>query len=425
MFIPSFPMESYQYLLPIENFRLYLDSKIPVFTDVLMKLSELLNLSETVSNSTSTIIQPQFIHLPKYIIFILQFFIYSFLLIILDKLFITSYSKKSHHKPNASILTIKDLEMNYKNIGQVLKIDSFESISGFVYGLIGQNGVGKTTFLDIINKRIQRTKGSLTINGKSIDDYFITDKISYCPQELIYIPKLSLIENLKLMNYIKNSNSETSKDFLNQSISSLYLNEYLNFRADQLSKGNLRKMCFCMSMIGIQAMLLSLDEPATGFDPNSCKSVTELIKQRIILGDKSKILIYSTHNINEIEDSCDSVIILNEGTIQKQYNVKELKDALLNEFLIHYEKVYGKDNSPIEQVIPFFQKERDEIMKQTPHYVVVRIKNSNKKLSDIFPIMNKSKTENLISSFYITHCSLNQLICEVIRSNSNKISKIG
>ena len=218
---------------------------------------------------------------------------------------------------------------------KVLNNISFELNKGNILGLIGKNGAGKSTVLKILSSLID-FGGDVLINQKSIKKMDAKSKkqVGYLSENNPLYMDFYITEYL---NFIGNLNG-LFKDSLQRRkkvvIELCGLKNFQNEKIKNLSKGYRQRVGIASAFIHDPDILI-LDEPTTGLDPSQILEIRELIKNLA----KNKIVIFSSHLLNEINEICNKVIFLDKGNIVLKSNIKELKNRYNN---ISLDKIFNK-----------------------------------------------------------------------------------
>ncbi len=231
-------------------------------------------------------------------------------------------------------LKAKFLSKSYK-AKKVLNNISFEVFKGNILGLVGKNGAGKSTILKILSSLID-FGGDVFINKQSIkkNDSEYKKNVGYLSENNplymdFYIQEyLTFIGNL---NGLFKDDLEKRKKLV---IELCGLNNFQNEKISNLSKGYRQRVGIASAFIHDPDILI-LDEPTTGLDPSQILEIRELIKNLA----KNKIVIFSSHLLNEINEICDKVIFLDKGNIILDSNLKVLKNKYNN---ISLDKIFNK-----------------------------------------------------------------------------------
>lgn len=222
-----------------------------------------------------------------------------------------------------NIIEVKNLTKEYKNLKAIDDL-SFEVKEGEILGLLGPNGSGKSTTINCILSLLNFSKGSIKIFGKEMkpDSYDIKAKIGVIFQEVAVFEELTVYENIDYFCglYIKDKNKR--KEYIEEAIQLVGLEEFKKFYPKQLSGGLLRRLNIACG-IAHKPELIFLDEPTVAVDPQSRNNILDGIKK---LRDNGATIVYTTHYMEEVEIICDRVIILDKGKILASGTTDELKE---------------------------------------------------------------------------------------------------
>ena len=184
---------------------------------------------------------------------------------------------------------------------------------GEIVGLVGENGAGKSTLLKILASLSTPDKGELCLNGKTYKKHFKEHRrtIGYVPQDIAVWEDLTVLENMKFfsrLSPVKKSVSEL-KDLLDN----IQLGRY-GTKVNKLSGGMKRKLNLAISLINEPEFLL-LDEPTAGIDLKSRIEIGQFLKNLAV--NKETLIIYTSHDMNEIKDVCDRVIVIGKDSFYR------------------------------------------------------------------------------------------------------------
>lgn len=209
----------------------------------------------------------------------------------------------------------------FKNFGdkEVLKGISFSAESGEAFGLLGRNGAGKTTSIRILMDVFPSDSGEILIDGKPIDHSKI--RIGYLPEERGLYPKKKIVDQLVYFAMLNGLSKHDALKSVDNWLNRLQMIEYKNKRLDTLSKGNQQKIQL-VTALAHNPQIIILDEPFSGLDPVNAMTLKEVVKEEISRG---KIVIFSSHQMNYIEEFCDKIAIINNGKIAIQGSIREIK----------------------------------------------------------------------------------------------------
>ena len=205
------------------------------------------------------------------------------------------------------MLSVKNITKKY---GENVAVDnlSFTVDKGEIFGLLGENGAGKTTTFRIIMGLLEPNAGEVTLDGKKID-YNETDKIGFVTEERSLLTKLTVQEQIEFYGILKGMDKEVIDKRLNYWLEKFEITSYKDRKIKELSKGNQQKIQFISAIIN-EPKLLILDEPFTGLDPLNVKLMKDAIYD---LKKKGCSIIFSSHQMEYIEDFCEKLILLVKG----------------------------------------------------------------------------------------------------------------
>lgn len=214
---------------------------------------------------------------------------------------------------------------------EALKDISFRVEKGQTVGLLGQNGAGKSTTMNIITGYLSSDEGEVEIQGMDILDHPIEVRqlIGYLPERPPLYERMTVQEYLLFVGELKKVNQRV---VLNQSINfmrRLNLYEQRNTQIKHLSKGYKQRVGFMQALIGDPPLLI-LDEPMVGLDPN------QIVEMRALIRDlkKEHTIILSSHILSEIETLCDHIIILDEGRVVAENTIENLEEEQGKEHIL-------------------------------------------------------------------------------------------
>lgn len=215
------------------------------------------------------------------------------------------------------------MELNFQNVCKTYNsTKALDSLSlridePGIYGLIGSNGAGKTTTIKLILNQIERTSGTLTVNGTDVRQLKpIQNVFSYIPDEPIYYEELTVREHFEFVSSMYHSKTDKQ-----QLIKRLELAPHLEKMPDALSKGTRQKLSIGCALLRDFDILLA-DEPFSGLDPRQIAVFWKMLKE---LADRGKIILLSTHLLRMIDQECKKLIVLHNGTLKGYGTLNELK----------------------------------------------------------------------------------------------------
>ena len=221
-------------------------------------------------------------------------------------------------------LEIKNIGKKYNN-QDALKNVSFSLKKGDIVGFLGPNGAGKTTLMKIITSTLKQDLGDVIIFGKNTltNDIITKNDIGYLAENNPLYKEMDVNEYLDFIASLYKV--ENKKEIINSLIIKTGLKDERSKKIEQLSKGFKQRVGIAASLINNPKVLI-LDEPTTGLDPNQLIEIRNLIKE---IG-KDKIVLLSTHILQEIPKICNHIIIINNGKIVENIKMEKLKNSKTN-----------------------------------------------------------------------------------------------
>ena len=229
-------------------------------------------------------------------------------------------------KNQKPVVHLKKISLSFGK-RQVLDDITFKVNSGQVLGLLGPNGVGKSTIFNLITGLIKPNYGSINFNNIDVTNYPIYERtikfrIGFCPQYGGYFSDLTLIDNLKCVGEILIKDDRQRNERINQLISKFELDAVRDFKVKFLSGGQRKKCVIALALLGNPQILL-LDEPYSALDLLTVKMLQEIIVNLQTENPKISIIICD-HAARDILAVADSSIILSNGKIIAQGTPSEL-----------------------------------------------------------------------------------------------------
>ena len=191
---------------------------------------------------------------------------------------------------------------------------------GSVFGLMGPNGAGKTTLIRIINRITAPDSGEILFEGRRFAPTDVA-RIGYLPEERGLYRKMKVGEQAIYLARLKGIDKATARKRLTAWFEKFDIMPWWNRKVEELSKGMQQKIQFVCTVIH-EPDLLIFDEPFSGFDPVNA----ELLKREILtLRDQGRTIIFSTHNMQSVEEVCDECALFNKSHVVLQGNVSEVR----------------------------------------------------------------------------------------------------
>jgi len=230
------------------------------------------------------------------------------------------------------ILKLEEVYKAYTNHVAVNKV-SFEMPRGCIFGLLGPNGAGKTSLIRIITSITKADSGVVYFDGQKLrEDH--QGEIGYMPEERGLYKKMKVGEQLHYLAMLKGMTKSDAHSQIKIWMEKFAIEDWFNKRIEELSKGMQQKIQFISTVVH-RPKLLILDEPFSGLDPINAT----LIQDEIYALNESGIsVIFSTHRMEQVEQICEYMVLINQGRKVLDGKVAEVKDQFKeNIFVIQYE----------------------------------------------------------------------------------------
>ncbi len=215
-------------------------------------------------------------------------------------------------------LCIKNI---HKRFGEkeVLKDISLNAESGAALGLLGRNGAGKTTTIRIVMGVFYPDSGEILVDGKPINRNKI--RIGYMPEERGLYPKKLISDQLVYLAMLRGMNKSDAKAACDKWLNRMEMSEYKNRKLETLSKGNQQKIQLAATLM-CDPQIVILDEPFSGLDPVNAMLLKDVISEMI---EGGAVVLFSSHQMNYIEEFCNGIAVLNSGKIVLNGQISEIK----------------------------------------------------------------------------------------------------
>lgn len=224
-------------------------------------------------------------------------------------------------------LELKEIKKSFGE-KEVLKGISFAAESGRALGLLGRNGAGKTTSIRILMDVFPADSGQVLLDGRAAD--YNRLRIGYLPEERGLYPKKTIIAQLVYFAQLKGMKKADATASVDRWLVKLHMEEHRNKRLDTLSKGNQQKIQL-ITAVCFNPDIVILDEPFSGLDPVNAMLLKDVVRELIKDG---KIVLFSSHQMNYIEEFCDDIVILNGGEVVLAGGLKEIIRAYPRDKLV-------------------------------------------------------------------------------------------
>ena len=275
------------------------------------------------------------------------------------------------------ILSLSHLKKYYSDQKAVDDI-SFDIQEGSIFGLLGPNGAGKTTLLRMITGIFYPDSGKISLDGKAFDPINDIQKIGYMPEERGLYKKMKIGEQALYLAQLKGLSKADATEKIKYWFKKFEMESWWNKKVEDLSKGMSQKLQFVTTILH-EPKLIILDEPFSGLDPVNAN----LIKDEIFnLAKKGSTIIFSTHRMEQVEEICDQIVLVNLGKKILDGTVTDIKQQFKeNIFRIQTAEAISIEDNAIFSVVS-----------TSNHITLVKI-HQGYKSNDVLAYLLKEKIE--------------------------------
>jgi ABC-2 type transport system ATP-binding protein len=278
---------------------------------------------------------------------------------------------------------------------------SFHIEKGSIFGMLGPNGAGKTTLLRMITGIFYPDSGSISFNGKPFDPMNDFRNIGYMPEERGLYKKMKIGEQAVYLARLKGLGNAEATQKVKEWFVKFEMQSWWGKKVEDLSKGMSQKLQFVTTVMH-EPKLVILDEPFSGLDPVNAN----LIKDEIFkLAAKGSTIIFSTHRMEQVEEICDHIVLINKGKKILDGTVKNVKQ----EFKENIYKV-GARVLP-EQLMTYIF----EVVKHEPEQLLIRLNDATTP-NDVLKYFLSNEVE--IHSFNEVLPSLNDIFIKLVEDTT-------
>lgn len=200
---------------------------------------------------------------------------------------------------------------------------TFEAKEGRILGILGRNGAGKSTLFRCILNVLESDKGEVTLNDKKID-FDVLDNVGYLIEEGSLTAEYTVYDQFQNFGIIKNMSNDEIEESLIYWLDKFNISEYINYKIKNISKGNRQKLQFIVAVLH-NPKLLILDEPFSGLDPISVEELKNVILE---LKKQGKIIIFSSHRLDQTENLCDDIVLIHNNEVLLKGRVNDIKTSM-------------------------------------------------------------------------------------------------
>jgi ABC-2 type transport system ATP-binding protein len=260
---------------------------------------------------------------------------------------------------------------------------SFEIRRDEIFGLLGPNGSGKSTTIKMILGLLHRSKGNLTVFGKEPTDVAVKRRIGYLPEESYMYRFLTPVETLDFYGKLFGLPRAIRRSRIDELLEMVGMTHAANRPVGEFSKGMARRLGIAQALINDPDLLI-LDEPTSGLDPLGSRQVKDLL---LDLGRRGKTILLSSHQLDDVQDVCDRMVILYGGKIRSEGTVDELLEDS-GRTVITTPRLDAATVTTIERII-----------RETAHVEVERVAAPRQRLEDLFlQIVERARSDRASTS---------------------------
>lgn len=268
---------------------------------------------------------------------------------------------------------------------------------GQIFGLLGPNGAGKTTLIRMITGIFYPDEGQIIFDGKKFDPVNDVEQIGYMPEERGLYKKMKIGEQTMYLAQLKGLSRSDAQTRIKQWFVKFEMESWWNKKVEDLSKGMSQKLQFVTTVLH-NPKLIILDEPFSGLNPVN----SNLIKDEIFnLAKNGATIIFSTHRMEQVEEICDHIALVNKGKKILDGTVKQVKQ----DFKENLFSIGADDISLLNGSVPF------EVVGTKKHSHIVRIKEGSKSNDVLQYLLNQNVA---IHSFNEILPSLNDIFIKLV-----------
>ena len=201
-----------------------------------------------------------------------------------------------------------------------------------LYGLLGPNGAGKTTLFSIAAGFLKPTEGTIEVLGVDVARISeLRGQLAMLPQDAAFQGSIPVIDQLIMFSRLNGLDQNAAHNAAKDALEIVGLPEVAKKAARTLSHGMMKRVALCQAFLG-DAKVIFLDEPTAGLDPDNARRIRELVKEFT----QDKTVIFSSHNLQEVQDICDYVCVIDKGKVVEEGTMESLTEST---FLVRVELV--------------------------------------------------------------------------------------
>ena len=278
---------------------------------------------------------------------------------------------------------------------------SFKVEKGTVFGLLGPNGAGKTTLIRMITGIFYPDEGNILLNGKKFNPDADASRIGYMPEERGLYKKMKIGEQAIYLAQLKGLSKTEAISWIKDWFTRFEMQSWWNKKIEDLSKGMAQKLQFVITVLH-EPELIILDEPFSGLDPINAN----LIKDEIFkLAEKGSSIIFSTHRMEQVEEICDHIVLINKGQKILDGSISKVKQKFK-------ENLFRITASPLPDDI---SNSLFDLLSEKDHTLTLRIKEGHSPNEVLGYFIDRQSN---ISEFMELLPSLNEIFIRLVEGTS-------
>jgi ABC-type multidrug transport system ATPase subunit len=307
-------------------------------------------------------------------------------------------------------IILKNLSKSYNKEIYVLKNISMLIEKGKMFGLLGQNGAGKTSMIKILCGLLKPNSGELFINGVHLKEFHSKLNIGYCPQHPILFDNLSVTGHLLFYSRLKGVPSSQEKEHISEILKLVKLESLsVNYLAKDLSGGMKQRLSLGIALTGNPSSLI-LDEPTSSLDP-----VSKIEMWKILQNIKhEKCVLFSTHSLEEADILCDKIAIISKGELKCIGSPSFLKKTYGSGYHLMVEFPVEFENSVVEFIEDLIPKSLI-IRRYLGRLVFGILKQSDFNLSKFVHLMESESQNRQILYWSISDTTLEDVFMNIVQ----------
>ena len=300
----------------------------------------------------------------------------------------------------ASILSVQHLKKYFESQKAVDDI-SLEIEKGQIFGLLGPNGAGKTTLIRMITGIFFPDKGEIFLNGKKFDPVNDVAQIGYMPEERGLYKKMKVGEQALYLAQLKGLSKRDAKQRIDKWFGRFGMESWWDKKVEDLSKGMGQKLQFVTTVLHDPSLII-LDEPFSGLDPVN----SNMIKDEIFrLAHEGSTVIFSTHRMEQVEEICQHIALVNKGKKILDGTVQETKQR----YKQHLFQIEGEGLEKIDRVAAPFT-----VMKENQQGITVQLREGLTNNTTLQYLLNQGVSVN---AFQEVLPSLNDIFIRLVEDS--------